>query len=123
MKEIKLDTLIIIELLESLEKEFKEDLSFFKSFVTDNKLEFELNDYKINFYGYYEINDYFRRHLNYFVPKNVHKGYIDYLLFDENKENVIFFDHSNNELFRTSTLIDYFNLDEIDLRTFSNFCY
>lgn len=123
MKEIKIDTLIIIELLESLEKEFKEDLSFFKSFVTNNKLEFEINEHKINFYGYYEINDYFRRHLDYFVPKTIHKGYIDHLLFDDSKENVIFFDHSNNELFKISSNKNYFNLEEIDLRTFSNFCY
>lgn len=123
MKEIKIETSIIIELLESLEKEFKEDLSFFKSFVTENKLEYEINDHRINFYGYYEINDYFRRHLEFEVPKLIHKGYVDYLLYDQKEENVIFYEHRNKELFKINKKINYFNLTEIDLRTFSNFCY
>ncbi|MGL5723417.1 hypothetical protein, partial [Cetobacterium sp.] len=65
MKELIIDTLEIIDLLQTLEHQFQEDLSFFKQFVTDNKLKYIKNDYKINFYGYYEINDYFRRHLIY----------------------------------------------------------
>lgn len=123
MKEIKIDTLTILELLESLEECFKEDLSFFKNFVTEQKLEFIVNDYKINFYGYYEINDYFRRNLTYVVPKGVHKGYIDHLLFDENEKNVIFYEHRNKELFKINKNINYFNLSDIELKTFGNFCY
>ncbi|MGL5709802.1 MAG: hypothetical protein ACRCW9_03050 [Cetobacterium sp.] len=122
MKELIIDTLEIIDLLQTLEQQFQEDLSFFKQFVTDNKLKYIKNDYKINFYGYYEINDYFRRHLIYKTPKQIHKGNIEFLL-QTSESKFGFFDHRDEELYNEDLNKELFELKQIDLRTFSMFCY
>lgn len=117
--EISNDT--IYNLLSTIEEEFKEDLTDFKNYVKNSNYKYKITNHKINLFGYQEITDYFRRYLNFEIPKNIHRGKIKYILKENNNCN--FYNYKNDILFSIPLNQNYFNLKETDLKIFASFCY
>lgn len=119
MKKINADK--IINLLESIEEYFKEDLTQFKDFVKESNYSFDLKDNRIMFSGYYEINDFYRRYLQIKTPIKINRGKIKFLL--KENDNCNFYDYKNQLLFSIASNENYFDIKDIDLKVFANFCY